>query len=120
VDRPEPSDGTSSDYDAPQAERWGWVTRALPDAELDAFVDDVVARLAASDPQALAAAKAAVNRSTLPPVGDLVAAFGEFVQSLGRPGFQVRAAATAAIGAEVGIDFEYRMGEHIALANRQL
>jgi hypothetical protein len=70
--------------------------------------------------QALAAAKAAVNRSTLPPVGDLVAAFEEFVQSLGRPGFQVRAAATAAIGAEVGLDFEYRMGEYIAEANRQL
>jgi hypothetical protein len=42
------------------------------------------------------------------------------VQSLGRPGFQVRAAATAAIGAEVGLDFEYRMGEYIAEANRQL
>lgn len=54
------------------------------------------------------------------PVGDLVAAFEEFVQSLGRPGFQVRAAATAAIGAEVGLDFEYRMGEYIAEANRQL
>jgi enoyl-CoA hydratase/carnithine racemase len=111
---------TSSDYDAAQAERWGWVTRALPDAELDAFVDDMVDRLAASDRQALAAAKAAVNRSTLPPVDDLVAAFGEFLQSLGRLGFQARAAATAAIAAEVGIDFEYRMGEHIALANQQL
>jgi enoyl-CoA hydratase/carnithine racemase len=111
---------TSSDYDATQAERWGWVTRALPDAELDAFVDDMVARLAASDPQALAAAKAAVNRSTLPPAGDLVAAFGEFVQSLGWPGFQARAAATAAIGAEVGLDFEYRLGEYLAQANQQL
>jgi len=111
---------TSSDYDAAQAERWGWVTRALPDAELDAFVDDMVARLAASDAQALAAAKVAVNRSTLPPERDLVAAFGEFVQSLGRPGFQARAAAIAAIGAEVGLDFEYRMGEHIAQANQQL
>ncbi len=111
---------TSSDYDAAQAERWGWVTRALPDAELDAFVNDIVARLAASDPQALAAAKAAINRSTLPPHGDLIAAFGEFLQSLGGPGFQARAAATARIGAEVGLDFEYRMGEYIAQANQQL
>lgn len=48
------------------------------------------------------------------------AAFGEFVQALGRPGFQARAAAIAALGAEVGLDFEYRMGEHIAQANQQL
>lgn len=110
----------SADYDATQAERWGWVTRALPDAELDSFVDDMVARLAASDHQALAAAKAAVNRSTLPPECDLIAAFGDFAQSLGRPGFQARAAATQAIGAEVGIEFEYRMGEYVAQANQQL
>ena len=54
---------TSSDYGAAQAERWGWVTRALPDDRAGrAFVDDMVARLAASDARALAAAKAAVNR----------------------------------------------------------
>ncbi len=33
---------TSADYDASTAERWGWVTRALPDAELDAFVDVII------------------------------------------------------------------------------
>ena len=36
---------SSSDYDAGLAERWGWVTRALPDAELDDFVDTMAARL---------------------------------------------------------------------------
>ena len=56
----------SADYDADLAERWGWVTRALPDAELDAFVDAMVARLASFDRQALATAKAMVGRATLP------------------------------------------------------
>lgn len=105
----------SGDYDAAQAERWGWVTRALPDA----FVDAMVARLASFDKNSLAAAKAAVNRATLPPDGDLVAAFFEFANSLTLPGFQVRAAATQAIVAEVGLDFEYRMGEYVARANEQ-
>ncbi|MET3721313.1 MULTISPECIES: enoyl-CoA hydratase/isomerase family protein [unclassified Arthrobacter] len=109
----------SGDYDAAQAERWGWVTRALPDTELDAFVDAMVARLASFDKASLAAAKAAVNRATLPPVGDLVTAFSEFVRSLALPGFQVRAAATQAIAAEVGLDFEYNMGEYVAKANAQ-
>ena len=109
----------SGDYDAAQAERWGWVTRALPDAELDAFVDQMVARLASFDKHSLAAAKAAVNRATLPPNGDLVAAFFAFAHSLTLPGFQARAAATRAIVAEVGLDFEYRMGEYVAKANEQ-
>lgn len=110
----------SGDYDAAQAERWGWVTRALPDAELDAFVDAMVARLASFDKNSLAAAKAAVNRATLPPDADLITAFFEFANSLTLPGFQARAAATQAIAAEVGLDFEYRMGEYIARANEQV
>src|SRR5205823_11276724 len=32
---------TSDDYDADTAERWGWITRALPDSELGAFVDTI-------------------------------------------------------------------------------
>ena len=54
---------TSADYDASTAERWGWVTRALPDAELDAFVDAIVARLASFDRTSLASAKAMINRA---------------------------------------------------------
>ena len=57
---------SSADYDAGTAERWGWVTRALPDAELDAFVNATAARLASFDRQALATAKAMVNRATPP------------------------------------------------------
>jgi enoyl-CoA hydratase/carnithine racemase len=82
---------TSADYDADLAERWGWVTRTVPDAELDAFVDATVARLASFDRQALARAKSMVNRATLPPDADLVAAFGEFAHTLTQPGFAARA-----------------------------
>lgn len=51
---------TSDDYDADTAERWGWVTRALPDSELDAFVGTVAARLASFDRTSLASAKAQI------------------------------------------------------------
>jgi enoyl-CoA hydratase/carnithine racemase len=44
---------SSSEYDADLAERWGWVTRALPDAELDGFVDTMAARLASFDKTSL-------------------------------------------------------------------
>ena len=88
---------TSADYDASTAERWGWVTRALPDAELDAFVDAIVARLASFDRTSLASAKAMVNRASLPPDADLVAAYGEFAHSLTLPGFLSRAAGIQAV-----------------------
>ncbi|TDO46800.1 enoyl-CoA hydratase/carnithine racemase [Kribbella sp. VKM Ac-2527] len=110
---------SSSDYDAELAERWGWVTRALPDAELDQFVDTMAARLASFDRTSLASAKSMVNRASLPPDADLVSAYREFAHSLTLPGFLARAAGAQALIAEKGLDFEYRMGEYIGIANQQ-
>ncbi|MEU5632420.1 enoyl-CoA hydratase/isomerase family protein [Streptomyces rishiriensis] len=110
---------TSDDYDADTAERWGWITRALPDSELDDFVGTVAARLASFDRTSLASAKAQINRATLPPDGDLVAAYGEFSHSLTLPGFLTRAAGTQAVVDQAGIDFEYRLGHYIGIANQQ-
>jgi enoyl-CoA hydratase/carnithine racemase len=110
---------SSADYDADTAERWGWVTRALPDDELDAFVDAITARLASFDRTSLASAKAMVNRAVLPPDADLITAYGEFAHSLTLPGFLTRAAGTQALAAQAGLDFEYRLGEYIGIANQQ-
>jgi enoyl-CoA hydratase/carnithine racemase len=110
---------SSADYDADTAERWGWVTRALPDDELDAFVDAIASRLASFDRTSLASAKAMVNRAVLPPDADLITAYGEFAHSLTLPGFLTRAAGTQALAAQAGLDFEYRLGEYIGIANQQ-
>ncbi|MFD3497125.1 enoyl-CoA hydratase/isomerase family protein [Streptomyces sp. NPDC058676] len=109
-----------ADYDADLAERWGWVTRTLPDAELDAFVDATAARLASFDRQALATAKSQVNRATLPPEADLVASFAAFGNTLTQPGFLSRAAGIGAVAADKGLDVEYRLGEYIGLVNQTL
>ncbi|MBO0984161.1 enoyl-CoA hydratase/isomerase family protein [Rathayibacter sp. SD072] len=109
---------TSDDYDAATAEKWGWVTRALPDAELDAFVDGIVARLASFDRSALAAAKEQINRATLPPDADLVAAYREFWRSMSSPAVAARAAAGQALAEKVGLDLEYRLGEYLGLGAR--
>ena len=110
---------TSADYDADTAAQWGWITRAIPDADLDAYVDGIVQRLASFDRTSLGSAKAMVNRAVLPPDADLVAAYGEFAHSLTLPGFLTRAAGAEAIVAQAGIDFEYRLGEYIGIANQQ-
>ena len=109
---------SSADYDADVAERWGWVTRALPDAELDAFVDAMANRLASFDGWAVATAKAMVNRATLPPDADLVAAYEEFVESLKQPGYLARAQGLGALLAAKGLDVEYQLGTYIGLANQ--
>lgn len=49
--------------DAKQAERMGLVNRVVPDAELDAFVDDWAARLAAGPPLALQMSKRMLTSS---------------------------------------------------------
>lgn len=50
--------------EAADAEAMGLVNRVLPDAELDAFVDDWAGRLAAGPPIALAMTKRLLNNST--------------------------------------------------------
>ena len=49
------------------AERYGYVNRSLPDAELDAFVDHLARRIASFDKQSLSDIKTLVNASTVPP-----------------------------------------------------
>jgi enoyl-CoA hydratase/carnithine racemase len=56
---------------APEAERIGWINRAVPDAELDAVVADWCARLLARSPQALRLTKVSLDFAgdlTLPSV----------------------------------------------------
>ncbi|WP_419756312.1 enoyl-CoA hydratase/isomerase family protein [Brevundimonas sp.] len=51
--------------DADVAERYGWINRALPAADLDAFVDRLARNVAALPDGVLAAAKAALPPSPL-------------------------------------------------------
>ena len=111
---------SSDDYDADLAERYGWVTRTIADAELDRFVDGVASRLASFDKAALAAAKAQVNRASLPPDADLMAAYAEFANSLTWPGYQARLPQLGKFIAEIGLDeMERRLGYYIGIGNRQ-
>ncbi|MCA0176516.1 MAG: enoyl-CoA hydratase/isomerase family protein [Proteobacteria bacterium] len=104
---------SSQDYDADTAERYGWVTRAVADAELDRYVDAVATRLASFDKAALMAAKAQVNRASLPPDGDLRAAYGEYSHALAWPGFQQRMPRLGKFVAEDGLAVELQLGDYL-------
>jgi enoyl-CoA hydratase/carnithine racemase len=67
---------SGDDFDAATAEKYGWINRAVPDAQLDAFIDTLANRIAGFDKQAIAAVKRLVNqRSAPPPEGELLQSF---------------------------------------------
>jgi len=78
---------SSEDIRADQAEAYGYVNRALPDAELDAFVEALATRIARFDKWAIAGTKRLVNTS-LPPDVELGAGWDACIASLGRPAAQ--------------------------------
>lgn len=108
---------SSQDYGAEDAEKFGLVTRALPDTEFELYVESLTRRLCGFDKQSLAAAKAQVNRATLPPDADLLAAYAEYNASLAWPGFNTRRPRMAKLTAEHGADVELRLGHYLGLAN---
>src|SRR4051812_25206989 len=59
-------------------------------------------------------------RTFWPPDADLIASYGEFTDSLTRPGLLPRAMALGALAADKGLDVEYQLGEYLGLINQNL
>lgn len=74
-----------ADFDAELAERYGWINRALPPDEIEAFVDRLARRIAAFPPEAVALAKASVDAASGSPVEGLIEEQYAFDQTLGLP-----------------------------------
>jgi enoyl-CoA hydratase/carnithine racemase len=81
---------SANDFDGDTAERYGYVNRSLPDAELDGFVDALARRIGSFDRRAFVAAKHLVNEVSLPPFDRLLDAFTSFGKALGWPEAQNR------------------------------
>ncbi|MDB5981599.1 MAG: enoyl-CoA hydratase [Pseudomonas sp.] len=101
------------DFDAQLAERYGWINRALPDAELDTFVDNMARRIASFDKHALSEAKRLLNKNTLPDNQDLLETQNAFLAATQRPQVRERGLKARARAIEVGVDFEKRLGHHL-------
>jgi enoyl-CoA hydratase/carnithine racemase len=103
----------SDDFDAATAAAYGWINRALPDAELDGFVDTLARRIASFDQAALSEAKRLINRRTLPSAADLVETQEVFLRALTWPSVRERGARLRRRSVEVGPDFELRFGHYL-------
>jgi enoyl-CoA hydratase/carnithine racemase len=103
-----------NDFDADTAERYGWINRAIPDADLDDFVSGFVARVLSFDGRALATAKERPNQICLPDPDDLKATGAAFVGTLNSPQAAELMARARERGLNVASPFELDLGRAIA------
>jgi len=96
----------ANDFDADTAERYGYVNRALPDAELDVFVDKLARRIASFDRRAVSAAKALINNVSLPSADRLLDGLRSFQSALGWIEAQQRVGALLKLGLQRDSEFE--------------
>src|SRR5690349_12020911 len=101
----------ANDFDGDTAERYGYVNRAFPDAELDSFVDALARRIASFDRRAVAAAKSLVNQVSLPSADRLLDALSSFLTALTWPETQQRIQTLLERGLQRDSDFETRWPE---------
>ena len=102
---------SGNDFDGDTAERYGYVNRAMPDSELDGFVDALARRIASFDRRALEAAKNLVNQVSLPSADRLLGALNSFETALTWPETQRRVEALFKRGLQRDSDFEKRWTE---------
>lgn len=79
---------SAQDYDADLAERYGWINRALPEAEIDDFVSSLAHRIARFPSAGHAVVKERVNAIALPTVEDIRRDSDLFLEGTRSPEFQ--------------------------------
>jgi len=108
---------SSDDIRADLAEAYGYVNRALPDAELDAFVDALASRISSFDKWAISNTKRLVNAASLPPDVEMAAGWDACMASVARPATQARIKSFIDLGFHRPGDVENRIGYYLPKVN---
>jgi len=106
---------SADDFDGETAERYGYVNRALPDANLDDFVDALARRIASFDKRSIAAAKQLVNAGSLPSADQFLDAFSSFGTALTWPETQKKVQELLNRGLQKNAAFEKMWPEMLSL-----
>ena len=96
----------ANDFDGDTAAQYGYVNRALPDNQLDTFVDALARRIATFDVRAIAAAKHLINQVSLPSADNLLSALNSFQTALTWPEALQRVEALLKHGLQQDRNFE--------------
>ncbi len=100
------------------AELYGYINRALPDRELDGFVDALAERIASFDKNAIADTKQLANLADLPPDSEIQPEWEAFMTSLSRPATQARIKKLMDWGFHKPGDVETQLGHHVGQLGR--
>jgi enoyl-CoA hydratase/carnithine racemase len=100
------------------AELYGYVNRALPDAELDGFVEALAERIASFDKHAIAETKRLANIASLPPDAEIGLEWDAFMTSVARPAAKARIGELMERGFHKPGDVETRLGFHVGQLGR--
>jgi enoyl-CoA hydratase/carnithine racemase len=104
----------ADDFDADTAEKYGWVNRSIPDAELDAFVDNFARRVASFEKRPLELAKKLVNaRAGIPSEAERWGSNQAFMGTTSWPETKVMIGKLLEKGLQQEDDFELRLGEQV-------
>jgi enoyl-CoA hydratase/carnithine racemase len=95
------------------AERYGYVNRSFPDADLDAFVESMATRIASFDKRAIRETKRFVDVASLPPDYEIAPEWDVCLASIMRPAAQERIKILMERGFHRSGDVEERLGYHV-------
>jgi len=100
------------------AERYGYVNRSFPDADLDAFVESLATRIASFDKRAIRETKRFVDVASLPPDYEIAPEWDVCLASIMRPAAQDRIKKLMDQGFHKPGDVETRLGYHVGQLGR--
>ena len=103
----------AEDFRGDVAKLYGYVNRALPDAELDTFVDALATRMASFDKEAIADTKRLVNVASLPSDAEIAPEWEVFLAALEHPAARNRIKALMERGFHKPGDVENRLGYYV-------
>jgi enoyl-CoA hydratase/carnithine racemase len=103
----------ADDFPGDLAERYGYVNRSLPDAELDGFVDALATRIASFDKRTISETKRFVDVASLPPDYEIAPEWDVCLASIMRPAAQKRINKLLEQGFHKPGDVESRLGYHV-------
>jgi enoyl-CoA hydratase/carnithine racemase len=101
------------------AEKYGYVNRSLPDADLDAFVDSLANRIASFDKRAISETKHFADVASLPPDYEIAPEWDVCFASIMRPAAQERIKKLFERGFHKPGDVEKRLGYHVGQLGRE-